>query len=141
MTEKSVSSKTIKDITESGSLALLKQEIDRLKTLTESQQEYIGQLLNTLDVKEREILALQNNTTPDKIIISDEEQIAAGQLRLLKQKAESGELTLDDIKRFDILVKNKRIAQGSSPTIDVNHNVLDTISTVDLLKIATGKKI
>lgn len=140
MNKKSGSSKTIKDIVDTSTLAILRKEIDRLKTLVESQQEYIGQLLETLDIKEKEIIAIQAGTTPDKIIISDEEQIASGQLRLLKQKAEAGELTLDDIKRFDILVKNKRIAQGGNPTLDAKHNVLDAIPTVDLLKIAEGKK-
>ena len=133
-------SKTIQDIKQEGSLAMLREEIDRLNKLVESQQEYIGNLISTIDMKDKELIAVKNNTTVESINISDEEQIALVQLQILKQKAASGELTLDDTRKFDLLVKNKRLAQGSATTIDAEYKSLNGKSTDDLLLIASGKK-
>jgi hypothetical protein len=131
----------IEDIIKTGSASMMAQEIERLQKLVESQQEYIGNLLTSLNEKELLIQSLQTGNPLDRMQLSDEEIVATIQLRKLKQKAESGELTLDDVRKFDILVKNRRLAQGYATTIEADYkNVLESKPTAALLDIASGKK-
>lgn len=70
--------------------------------------------------------------------LTDEEEIAIVQLGKIKEKSRAGALTLEDVKIYDTLVKNKRLSQGDVTNI----NGVTAISKLDkksLIQIA-GKK-
>ena len=73
--------------------------------------------------------------------MSDEELIALMQIQKLLEKSSMGkELSLEELKKYDILVKNKRLAQGSS-TVNAEYKVLpDNITEDGLLQIAEAVK-
>lgn len=105
----------------------------------------IDQLLNKLEEKEKEILQLQNLlNSPSEIDVvqhvTDEELIADVQLNKLKDAAKVRELTLDEIRKYDLLVKNKRLAQGDPTTIN-GENLLKKKSKPELIKLAAKKLI
>src|SRR6266850_6895060 len=100
---------------------LLKSE-EKCITLSQS----INLLIKKLESKEEEIMHLKRILSQSvpiigeivPINISDEEIIAEIQLQKLKDSARQRELTLDEIRKFDLLVKNKRLAQGSATEIE-----------------------
>lgn len=72
--------------------------------------------------------------------ISDEEMIADIQLKRLMEKAKFGELNLEEIKKFDLLVKNKRLAQGKSTQNNKHDEGLPQLPKKDLISIAGRKR-
>ena len=74
-----------------------------------------------------------------KLILSDEELIAQLQLERIKFKALEQELTLEEIKKYDLLVKNKRLAEGN-PTVVADYKKLpENVSEEELIQIASGQ--
>ncbi len=69
--------------------------------------------------------------------VSDEEVIALKQLERLKEASQIRNLSLEETKIYDILVKNKRLAQGSST------GIIDTVKLpkekLKLIEIASKK--
>lgn len=107
----------------------------------------IDQLLSTLDEKDAEIRHLKqllDGSVPYigqaiRLDVSDEEYIANIQLEKLKESGRLRELTLDEIRKFDLLVKNKRLAKGDATTIE-GTNLLKK-EKPELLKIASKKML
>jgi hypothetical protein len=107
----------------------------------------LNKALLALDKKDQEIRHLQElltgvvpNVTPFTQHVTDEEMIALRQLESLKIIAMSRDLTLEEIKKYDLLVKNKRLSQGSPTTIDADYEKLPS-NTEDLKKLASRKII
>jgi cell division septum initiation protein DivIVA len=74
--------------------------------------------------------------TPIKLIVTDEELIAQVQLERLKYKALEQELTIEEIKKYDLLVKNKRLVEGNS-TFNADYKKLpDNVTDEELIQIA-----
>lgn len=103
----------------------------------------IQDLEDTLRTKEDEInhlKSLLDNAIPSytpSFIVNDEEVIAIKQLELLKAASQMRPLSLEEVRIYDLLVKNKRLAQGDST------NIVDTVKLPkdksQLLKIASRK--
>lgn len=73
-----------------------------------------------------------------KIEYSDEEIIAHMQLERLRMKAMEQELTLEEIKKYDLLVKNKRLSEDKS-TINADYKKLpENIDDDSLIQIAAS---
>lgn len=111
-------------------------------------QQMVNNLNQQLAQKTQEIqhlMELLNNTVPvigeaTPIIPTDEEVIAEFQLKALKAAAMTRDLTLDEVKRYDLLVKNKRLAQGNATTIDGHTKKLpQNLDQKTLIQIASNK--
>lgn len=111
-------------------------------------QQMVNNLNTQLAQKTQEIqhlMELLNKTTPvigevTTIMPTDEEVIAEFQLKALKAAAMTRDLTLDEVKRYDLLVKNKRLAQGSPTTIDGQAKKLPAnLDNSALIQIASNK--
>lgn len=109
--------------------------------------ETIDSLIKQLELKEDEILQLKkalSQSVPTSnqainLILSDEEVIADIQLNKLKDSARVRQLTLDEIRMFDLLVKNKRLAQGNATTIDGQAKSNKNMNPTELLTLASKK--
>lgn len=67
--------------------------------------------------------------------VTPEEMICMEQIKILHERSTQRELTLDDVKRLDILVKNLRlIREMSNNTIDVSSH--GSVEEADLVRIA-----
>jgi hypothetical protein len=107
----------------------------------------INDLLKQLEYKEEEITHLKqllSGSVPIigeaiKLEVTDEELIADIQLRKLKDSAKIRELTLDEIRKFDLLVKNKRLAKGDATTIEGSNLNKKQLPKPELLKLASKK--
>lgn len=104
----------------------------------------INKLADKLSQAEEEIINLKKmlfDTTPaiEGLVqsMSDEELIADIQLRKLAEKAKFQELNLEEIKRYDLLVKNKRLAQGKATQIEGSKKT--ELPASKLLEIASKK--
>jgi len=69
------------------------------------------------------------------IAISPEVEIAEIQLEKLRQSSQNRTLTLEEIRAFDLLVKNKRLMLDES-TINLGKNQYRDVSDTELLKLA-----
>lgn len=124
-----------------------KGQIKKLEEKCLGLSETIDKLLTSLESKEEEISHLKailskGPSTPGQVIsleLTDEELIADIQLRKLKENARVRELTLDEIKKFDLLVKNKRLAQGNATTIEEKKGLPKDVTPNQLVKIASKK--
>lgn len=119
----------------------------KLEQKADAMSKTIDELVKALELKEDEIIQLKNMLNKSiptvgsaiDMILSDEEVIADIQLRKLKDSARTRELTLDEIRKFDLLVKNKRLAQGNATTIDGQAKNIKQLNQTELLKIASKK--
>lgn len=71
--------------------------------------------------------------------ITDEEEIASIQLEKLKAKSRLGELTLEETKKYDLFVKNKRLSQGDVTNINGVAALPKGLDKGQLIKIASKK--
>ena len=128
--------------------SLFKDEIKQLQAHNIGLSQTIDKLLKQLEEKSNEIRHLQDmlvTTVPiigdvTPIYVSDEEVIAEYQLKALKSAAMMRDLTLDEVKRFDLLVKNKRLAQGNATAIEVQKGLPKNLSKDELIQIAAKPK-
>jgi hypothetical protein len=96
------------------------------------------QINETLGQKMAEIAHLKKlleGATGVALAITDEEEIASIQLEKLKAKSRAGELTLEEAKKYDLYVKNKRLAKGDPTTINAD-GLPKGLGKQDLIKIA-----
>ena len=137
---------SIKEISENSKENQLITQILKLEDKCSALSQVIDSLLKQVESKEEEISNLKSaldRSVPMigeaiAINISDEELIADVQLRKLKEQAKTRELTLDEIRKFDLLVKNKRLAQGNAT--EINSKVLPKeLPKTQLLQIASKK--
>lgn len=104
----------------------LQQENQNLVATNVGLSQTVDRLIHQLEQKTNEILHLQellNGIVPEvgqatPFSLTDEEMIAEFQLKALKATAMTRDLTLDETKRFDLLVKNKRLAKGDATSIE-----------------------
>jgi len=125
---------------------VLKRRVAELEKHNVALGETVDRFTKALDEKDQLITHLQSmlgGTVPlltgTNVNLSDEEIIAELQLQRLKTKAQHSELTLEETKKFDLLVKNKRLAQGSATSsfIDVNDAPRTPNNRKTLLSIAS----
>ena len=125
MKKENISNNVVIESIESSNseLILLKSEVERLISENKKLQQELNQL---------------KNPKLEKVLLSDETIIAELQLSRLKQKAFAGELTLEEIKKYDLLVKNKKLAEGN-PTIIADYKKLpENVSEDELVLIASN---
>lgn len=67
--------------------------------------------------------------------ISPEEMICVEQISMIKQKSSGRELSLDEVKRLDILIKNLRLIKDQS-TQAVDHKDHRNLKEIELVAIA-----
>jgi hypothetical protein len=107
----------------------LSQQILELKKQLHEKEEKIKHL--------EDLLKFQVNSFSPVMEVTDEEMIALKQLERLKEAAQIRPLSLEEVRIYDLLVKNKRLAQGNAT------DVIDTIklphNKQDLLKLASKK--
>lgn len=124
------------------------EQIKVLENKCYALNETLNKFVKALEDKEEEITHLKHMLYKGVPIIgdaitmhiSDEELIADIQLRKLKEDAKMRKLTLEECKIFDLLVKNKRLAQGNATDISGKPN--DKIKAKDsktLIQIASKK--
>lgn len=121
------------------------------RTFKDSQElrEYCDAQYHTLEAANAKIGQLQDEishlkdlvATSSQIIqpnprhgISNEQIICEAQLTFLSKKASERELTLEETKKLDLLVKNLRLLQGKSTSIEAEFR---NISDESLLQIAS----
>jgi hypothetical protein len=70
------------------------------------------------NVKLRELVATPKENKVEVIIESPELAICNAQIDMLKMRALTKELTLEETKQLDLLIKNKRLLSGDPTTIE-----------------------
>lgn len=118
-----------------------KTKIKDLKAFAEQQQAVIESLLfqnkNLLDKVshlENMLLSLQKSSVV--MSISAEEMICIEQIEVLKSKSNGRELSLDEVKRLDLLIKNLRLIREQSTQVIETKDYSDVLED-DLVAIAT----
>lgn len=82
---------------------------------------------------------LKNNTSGLLIgQLNEEELICVEQIKILKERSQTRELDINDVKKLDLLIKNLRLIR-SQPTENSQEVPFRDVSEVDLVAIATRK--
>lgn len=97
-------------------------------------------IIKLKDEEIKHLKGLLDSSVPSyspSFVVNDEEVIAIKQLDLLKQASQLRPLSLEEVRIYDLLVKNKRLAQGAST------NIVDTVKLpkdkAKLIEIASRK--
>lgn len=133
------------------SLEQLKRELVSLSRENQAAMKTIEKLLKDIHKKNEEIASLKDilsKSVPllaapvdlSKLDLSPEEEIANLQLARLNEAAQKRVLTLEETRMYDLLVKNKRLAQDKSSSNNTKGSFRD-VSEVELIKIATTPKL
>lgn len=109
--------------------------IDRLLKEQNNKLEQIKHLENLISQNVPVIKKVNEKLT---IAISSETEIAEIQLERLRQASKTRALTLEEIRAYDLLVKNKRLVLDES-TINLGKNQYRDVADADLLKIAASQ--
>lgn len=104
----------------------------------------VAELMDQLEKKTQEIQHLKqllNGVVPNigeasPLILTDEEIIADMQIQRLKESSMTRELTLDEVKRLDLLIKNKRLVRGDATEIPGKAKSIKDKPVEKLLQIA-----
>jgi predicted nucleotidyltransferase component of viral defense system len=109
-----------------------------LKAFIEAQHELIGKLQRDLiflqdKLKDAERLLLSAPKT--QLSVSPEEMICIEQIEMLRNRSYGRELSLDEVKRLDLLVKNLRLIREQSTQV-LNTTAYEHIKEDELLSIA-----
>lgn len=121
---------TVIDKFEKDNIQLQQQVLDLKKDLQEKDNKikHLEQIIQALNIP---------TYSPVLPEITDEEMIALKQLERLKEAAQIRPLSLEEVRIYDLLVKNKRLAQGSAT------DIMDTVKLPqdrkELIKIAAKK--
>jgi malate/lactate dehydrogenase len=86
----------------------------------------------------RQVAQLQSMITIQSNSITPEELICIEQIGILKQSSSKRELSLDEVKRLDLLNKNLRLIKDQS-TQAVDHKDYRNVKEADLVAIAAGR--
>jgi|SRR5690606_26280592 len=111
---------------------LQKTKVKDLKEFAKSQQDIIEFLMNenkTLKEKISKLETLQANLTPEELICIE-------QINILKSVSKHRELSLDEVKRLDLLVKNLRLIREKS-TENVATPKTRDVTEADLVAIVS----
>lgn len=127
-----MSTKSIKDIQENFTPQV---EIKTLKELLEAKEILIDKLFKKID-------QLQNidRSKLIKLHLTPEEEICELQIQSLLNTSRIRDLTLEETKKLDLLIKNKRL-YNDQPTENTTHKVLpsDELSDDKLMELASAK--
>lgn len=128
-----------------------KTEMERTQFIAK-QHQAILQLMAKNKQLESEIVHLKEllvNSTPllvsdskvERIIVTPEEALIERQIDMIQQRAYSTELTLEDTKKLDLLIKNKRLAKEQSTTINGESKKVEkkSLTKAELILIASQK--
>lgn len=99
-----------------------------------AQDAVIFQLKKENDLLKEKVTHLEGllvKTTP----VTPEELICVEQIDIIKQKSAGRELSLDEIKRLDLLIKNLRLVKEQS-TQTIEHKDYRNVKETDLVAIA-----
>jgi hypothetical protein len=108
--------------------------LDEWKSFAEKQHLTITYLNEELAAAQEEIRSLKSVSRVERVIVSPEQALLDDQILMIQQRAYMKELSLEDVKKLDILLRNKNIIENKEKTINGESKQLP--STIDLLKIA-----
>lgn len=140
---------SVSDLDEHKTVEQLKKEVLALTRENKAAMLTIDKLLKDANVKSEKIqhlesLVAQNvpviKKEKDKLIVSSsaEEEIAETQLERLRQTAKIRVLTLEEVRTFDLLVKNKRLVTDES-TLNLGKNQYRDVTDSDLMQLAASE--
>lgn len=116
-------------------------KIKELEKINTEQYKIIQKLGEELAIREHKLKHLEKllmQTNPIVIEVSAEEEICELQIERLRNAAQTRDLTLEEARRLDIFIRNKRLAQDQS-TINIEAKKAE-ITDAQLLQIAESKR-
>ena len=111
-----------------------------LEVFSEAQQKLIEQLQTENNQLKEKLSHLETVMLNSKLAaqrLSPEEIICMEQIEILKSKSVNRELSLDEVKRLDLLVKNLRLIREQSTQV-INTGDYSTVGEDELVAIAAG---
>lgn len=124
---------------------LEKTKLKEIRVFAEKQQEFIQNLIDQnkalVDkVNHLESMLLSSKSNVVRMEITSEELICMEQIDLLRGKSASRELSLDEVKRLDLLIKNLRLIREESTEVINTASYSTDISEDTLVAIATNRR-
>lgn len=120
----------------------LTKELDELKEINLKQIQIIEQLGKELAIRETKLKQVEHLLVGHReavvIEVSAEEEICEMQINRIRAAARERDLTLEEAKKLDLLIKNKRLSQDQS-TITVEARRVPDLPEATLLQIAGHK--
>lgn len=114
--------------------SLMKKSKKDLEQYTSAQDAVIIKLQKENELLKQKLSHLENLLIAKTTTISPEELICIEQIDVIKQKSSQRELSLDEVKRLDILIKNLRLIKDQS-TQAIEHKDYREVKEMDLVAI------
>jgi hypothetical protein len=113
----------------------LKKSLEKIAKL-ENEIRHLQHLLH-------QTTTLMEDNKVERIIVTPEQALIDEQINILQQRAIGKELTLEEIKKLDLLIKNKKIIDEQAKTLNAKSKKVDIpiISPGQLLEIASHKDV
>lgn len=115
--------------------SIAKKNKKDLEAFCAAQDIAIFKLQKENDFLKEKISHLEQLLLKQSTVVTPEEMICVEQINGIKQKSSQRELSLDEVKRLDILIKNLRLIKDQS-TQAVDHKDYRNVKEIDLVAIA-----
>lgn len=103
----------------------------------EAQHKTIIELKRQVDEKDKELALLRSDTKVERFIVSPEEALIEEQISIIQNRSYGQELSLEDVKKLDILLKNKTLVKTQRDLKGSSKKSI--ITSEDLLKLVEKK--
>lgn len=114
--------------------SLVKRSKKDIEQISVAQETVIFKLQQENDLLKEKMAHLESMLIAQTTKITPEEMICVEQIDVIKQKSSQRELSLDEVKRLDILIKNLRLIKDQS-TQAVDHKDYRNVKELDLVAI------
>jgi hypothetical protein len=106
----------------------------------EAQLKTIKSLMNKNKLLEEEIVQLRQMLsvpTVEKVIVTPEQALIEDQILIIQNRSYLQELSLEDVKKLDLLLKNKLLIKRADPKTVDGKSSYQKMSDTQLLEIAS----
>lgn len=116
--------------------SVAKKKKDDTKEYMAAQEATIFKLQKENEFLKEKLVQLEGMLMNKHTSVTPEELICVEQIDIIKQKSAGRELSLDEVKRLDILIKNLRLIKDQS-TQAIDHKDYRNVKEAELVAIAT----
>jgi hypothetical protein len=117
----------------------VKQQHDTITALMTKNAQLEQEVAHLKKMLVESVPLLPQENPVSKIILTPEEAVIESQIQIIQDRSYGQELTLEDVKKLDLLIKNKRLVKEQSTTIQGESKKVDKkqLSHAELILIAS----
>lgn len=120
----------------------IQQQHNTILTLAAQKAQLEAEITHLKELLGSNTQLIESESSVSRVIVTPEEALIESQINILQNRSLGQELTLEDVKKLDLLLKNKNIIKSHDETIKADSKKVDkkSLSKAELIQIASSKQ-